>query len=233
MPGILCTIDPERDARRIYRHFVEDLEAKGMNFLIPVATHDGFSGDVGPYARYITGLFDEWMGDFERTRIKLKMFGNIIYALEHTEQFTAGFRELIPDPCILTVNSDGSIGPEDDLRVIPERLFDRGCTIFNTRCSDFIYSRFYLDLCRGIRTVPADCAQCCWKRACRGGQEINRFSSARRFDNPSLLCEALQEVHAHVSAWLLRSKRVTQAQLVGNLLPVGDADEAREQAVPS
>lgn len=39
-PGVICVIDPETDARKIYRYFVDDLGFRSLSFHLPMDTHE-------------------------------------------------------------------------------------------------------------------------------------------------------------------------------------------------
>ena len=44
-PGLLCVIDPLANPKEIYRHFVEELGALSINYLVPNNTHDDHIDD--------------------------------------------------------------------------------------------------------------------------------------------------------------------------------------------
>jgi uncharacterized protein len=41
--GILATVDPANDGRVVYRHFVDDLDISGFDFLLPIESHETFN----------------------------------------------------------------------------------------------------------------------------------------------------------------------------------------------
>ncbi|VFU07795.1 hypothetical protein [Methylocella tundrae] len=59
--GVLCVIDPRRDARKIYRHFVDDLKIEHFDCLLPDFNHAHKPpSPISEYGRFLCDLFDEW-----------------------------------------------------------------------------------------------------------------------------------------------------------------------------
>ncbi|MEA1676159.1 radical SAM protein [Nitrospirillum sp. BR 11163] len=203
--GALCVINPRFDARRTYRHFVDDLGFTGMDFLLPLDDHDSFDpAQAENYGRYLCDLFDEWTAD-DNPAIQVRILKNALIILS---QGRAGVRRIDDEyhygHQALTISSNGDIGPDDTLRATSGNFFESGVNVANTPLIDFINRPMFQELAESRRNLPAKCQECCWKNACRGGRPINRFSAERRFDNPSVICDGLQDFFSHVAAYLLR-----------------------------
>nr|WP_281384603.1 radical SAM protein [Nitrospirillum iridis] len=203
--GALCVINPRFDARLTYRHFVDDLGFTGMDFLLPLDDHDTFDPTLAEgYGHYLCDLFDEWARD-DNPAIQVRILKNALIVLS---QGRAGIRRIDDEyhhgHQALTISSNGDIGPDDTLRATSGNFFESGVNVANTPLIDFINRPMFQELTESRRNLPAKCRECCWKNACRGGRPINRFSAKRRFDNPSVICDGLQDFFSHVAAYLLR-----------------------------
>ncbi|MDE1812249.1 MAG: radical SAM protein [Thaumarchaeota archaeon] len=198
--GILCVIDPAHSAKRIYRHFVDTLNIKAMDFLLPDLTHDKFHEDPNAYGTYLCELFDEWVRD-DDPNIHVRVLNSVLSLILGGSSMVDGYgMELTP---AITIESDGNIGPDDLLRNCGSSLMPLGMNVINTQLSEFFNSHPMQQLNDAHIDLHESCKECCWLKVCGGGLMVNRFKQINEFKNPSIFCNGLKMFYAHASAYLI------------------------------
>ncbi len=205
-PGLLAVIDPEADGAAIYRHFAHDLGCTYMNFLTPDWTHDAVlePGTVEKVNAYLLAVVKEWFRD-ARPHVRVRAFSEVVAAMAghvaHEE--SVAWREDYRN--IITVSSDGGLGPEDTIRTVDPRFAEMGLNVRGHTLADLFDSDVWREQERAALIRPEACAGCGWWSVCKGGKPINRYSAARGFDNPTLYCSGLKDIYAEVAAYLVRA----------------------------
>lgn len=213
--GVLCVINPEHSASRIYRYFVDELGLDSMDFLLPEMTHDSYSGPPPTaYGEFLCELFHAWAGDDE-PRIQVRILNSVMSLMLGGRTRVVGFGPEMP--AAITIASSGAIGPDDTFRVCGTEYIDAGMTVFNTNLSTFLESRFMREFVKAKQQLAAQCQGCCWERVCGGGQLPHRYGSRHGFDAPSIFCEGLKPFFAEVARYLL-AHGVPQERLLAVLL---------------
>jgi uncharacterized protein len=213
--GVLCVINPDHSARRIYRHFVNELGLASMDFLLPLVTYDApADAPAERFGDFLIELFDEWAADDE-PHIQVRVLNSVMSLLLGGRAKVAGIGpNLAP---AITIASDGSIGPDDTLRVCGSAYMDSRMNVATATLADYLDSPFMADLVAAQRHLPSLCKECCWARVCAGGPLSSRYSSSHEFDAPSIFCAGLKPFFAHVSRYLL-DHGVPEARLGATLL---------------
>jgi uncharacterized protein len=106
---------------------------------------------------------------------------------------------------IVSVSSNGDLAPEDTLRTVHPRFSFTGFNVRTHGLGDLLSSPVWADLTDASQTIPERCAGCEWWTCCKGGRWINRYSSKNGFRNPSVYCNALQEIYGTIGASLMHS----------------------------
>lgn len=206
--GILAVADADLDGAEIYQYIVHELEMSALDLLLPIDSHDDFDArKIDGFTRFLCDAFDEWIKDND-PEIRLRIFSQAFRFLldgQKTAVEARAAREM--QHKILTVASNGDLGADDSLRTIGLNLFN-GHNVLTSSYTDFIGSREQRAIIEAENTLPSACQDCAWKNVCRGGAAngrlINRFSKARGFDNPSIMCAPLQQMYSRIAAHFLR-----------------------------
>ncbi|MEI9997516.1 MAG: radical SAM protein [Rhizomicrobium sp.] len=204
LPGLLCVIDPEQDGRAVYRHFVDELKSRSMGFIFPDYTWDTVpaGNHVEKLERYLAAVFEEWTrdGDFKiRVRHIRSMLGALL--LDSAASFQHRFADDVRN--LITVSSNGALGPEDVIRTISPRFREAGYRLPQHSLTDLTSGPIWTEL-EKARTDPAEkCRQCEWWGMCGGGRPWNRFSEANGFRNPSVYCSALRRLYSDAAEYLV------------------------------
>lgn len=205
--GVLCVINPSHCAKKIYRHFVDDLRFKTIEFLLPFDTHDDIQQHSSQaYGYFIRDVFDEWLRDDDPT-IHVRIIESIIDLLLGRSSGIYGIgppqnNNILPFICI---SSDGSLGPVDELRVTEQRFRKSDTAVSNTALKEYLSSPLFETISTAQRTLPSLCSKCMWKKACWGGGLVNRYSKENIFNNPSVFCDGLKHLYEHIYKGLIKS----------------------------
>jgi uncharacterized protein len=206
-PGCLTVINPEFQGKKIYRHLV-NLGFKQIDFLFPDNHHNNLpSHNIQKYKKFLIEVFDEWTKD-NNPEITIRKFKSIILQLLGEEPLIYGFgksnlKETMP---LLSIRSDGDISPSDELMSTdPKTVTFTNMNVRNTALKEIINHKIFDEINLAHQIAPDKCSKCCWYNACGGGNLVSRYSHDNRFNNASIYCDALQEIFAHVSSYLINS----------------------------
>ena len=206
-PGVISVVDPESDARKIYRYFVDELGLKNISFHLPMDTHETGGWINKPaLANYLVDLFDEWRSD-DNPSIRIRMFEEIISHFVRTPAFSE-------DPDIsgiyslqhVTISTDGTIGV-DELK--PSGIPQAAYTVDSTSLLKYAGSQLSSFLRSMYGSIPTDCADCVWASYCGGGSKhgvaVNRWSDDMGFNTRSLICNPLKAIYAQIAKYLIEA----------------------------
>lgn len=199
-PGALCVTDPSLDPAMIYDHLVGELDMAGINFLFPREGHDETVIDGPEWRRYMRDLITHWVRPETRT-MRMRILSEPLQALISDDGAERQDVANAQDHAIVTISSDGDLGPDDNIKPLDPRFQDWGMTIFETSYQDFLASPEWQELVDANERVPEKCRSCDWQRSCGSGQLFNRYGRGRGFDNESVFCEAIDEIHLRLTEY--------------------------------
>lgn len=193
--GVLAVCDPASDPVRICEYFADDLGLMNFDVLVPDATHDD---PVPPrIARYYKGLFDVWYERYAPRGVQIRLMSSISKGLLglSSGSESIGFGE----QTTFTMLTDGSLEALDVLRIRGSGSTMSEKNILWNELQDVQSDPLWREVRTASVSLHATCRQCVYRHACGGGHIASRWSSARRFDNPSIYCDDFKEIFAH--AW--------------------------------
>lgn len=203
--GLLCVINPAHSARKIYRHFVDDLNARYMDFLLPYNTHMHtlpFPSEA--YGSYLCDLFDEWVKD-DNPGVEIRRFSSLLGLFYGGEPLVYGTgsspKGQIP---LISISSMGELSPSDEFRVTDSSLNYSGASVFNTSLKDYLKYPIFNNIQQASEILPTDCQKCCWQKICAGGTMVNRYHQDNLFNNPSVYCQGLKNFYTVLTGYLLQ-----------------------------
>jgi uncharacterized protein len=204
LSGVLCVVNPAHSGVGIYSYF-RSLGITRMNFLFPDATHDvkqKLYGQYGksPVADYLIPVFDEWINE-DDPAVKVTCFEDMIRAILGGKVRS----DLIGNSRAnyLVIDTDGAIQANDALKVCWEGTAESGLNLFEHGFDDLHKGLPLLHriVHEGI-PVCATCDACRERGTCSGGYLPHRYSSINGFDNPSIWCQDLLTLFAHVRNYI-------------------------------
>ncbi|WP_426210442.1 radical SAM protein [Massilia sp. TWP1-3-3] len=206
---ILCVVSPQQSGSKILKHFAEELQVTGVNFLLPDMTHD--SPDANE--RYINGcgdflidVFNAWAElSSRKIKVTVRWIDEIIGALMDDELCRRSATSKYEPLGQFVVSSNGEISPDDVIRGLDPRFRTFSFNVEHSQYDEVQNSPVWQELDGAQRTLAQQCQSCVWKNICRGGAYQHRFSEKNGFDNPSVYCPSLKRFFAHVTKQVVAS----------------------------
>jgi len=201
-PGALAVVTPGEDGARVYRHFRE-LGLTSINFLLPDVTHDtrdAWYGAAGPtpVANFLIPAFDAWF-DEDDPGVVVHLFYGLLSKMLGGPMTSDAFGN--PMVSYLIVDTDGSIQPNDALRVCENGLTQTAANVLTGGFDDLDRSA---PLAYQLMTVGMPlsqiCQQCPELSVCGGGYVPHRYARSNGFENPSVWCEDIKLLLVHIRA---------------------------------
>lgn len=205
-PGLLCVINPFADGAKVYRHFVEELGVTHMSFLTPDYTWDTVKSEqvIRGVERFLLASLRAWLAGKD-SKIRIRVFSELLSALvdptamELVQSYRDDYRNII------SVLSNGDLGPEDTLRTADPRFASLGLNVARNDLRDLLESDAWQEQADAVTIKPEKCQGCHWWKICKAGRPINRYSKSKGFSNHNLYCSGLQDVYAELGAFLVRN----------------------------
>ena len=204
LSSVLCVVNPAHSGIGVYCYF-RSLGITRMNFLFPDATHDvkqRLYGQYGktPVADYLIPVFDEWVNE-DDPAVRVLCFEEMIKAILGGNVWSGLIGNSRAN--YLVIDTDGSIQALDALKVCWEGVPESGLNLFEHGFDD-LYKGLPL-LHRVVHEgipISAMCNSCHERAICGGGYLPHRYSRANGFDNPSIWCQDLLTLFAHVRNYI-------------------------------
>lgn len=199
-PGVLGVVTPGEDGARVYRHFRE-LGVSSINLLLPDVTHDSrdtWYGGAGPtpVADFLIPAFDAWF-DEDNPAVVVSVFYGLLRRMLGGPMTNDAFGN--PILRYLIVDTDGSIQPNDALRVCENGITQ---TAANVMTNGFEGLEQSAPFAHKMLTTGMPLSQVCQKcpevSVCGGGYLPHRYARANGFDNPSVWCTDIKLLIAHI-----------------------------------
>lgn len=205
-PGAICVINPEHDARAIYRHFVDDLGFRFMSFNLPMETHDSIRPEkLTKYTTYVDVLLSEWLSD-DRPDLKIRLFSQAMHYFSGAKATIEGIQNTHRSHLMIVIASNGDISEHDDFKVI--NFGQNAGNVRTTTALEFANSRLRQFLANLHQSLPFECDPCGWKSYCRAGSShgltISRYSLLSGFNKRSVYCSTFQALFEKIAIYLLR-----------------------------
>lgn len=201
-PGVICVIDPERDARRVYRHLVDDLDFRSLSFVVPDGDWSNVdAASVRRVGDYLIEVLDEWLDDDDPS-IDVKLFSDMLSFARNGGGPVGPARNSI----VMGVSSDGSVAPDDGFRMSMPEIFSPSqatLTVRNSELRDFL-GRYGDGPVPGLGgSDPEACRSCRWAGHCRSGEPSHRYSPQEGRWRESVYCDALKRVYERLADYML------------------------------
>ncbi len=205
-PGLLSVVNAGANGADAYYHFSKYLNVKFIDFLLPDYTHDDLPSSETPDAikEFILGAVRAWLRD-GKDSVSVRTFSEVLAALSQNDaaksasDFRNDYRHMI------SVSSNGDIGPEDTLKILDEKFTNTGLNVKDHTIRDVLDHPVWKIQREAAEQRPVGCDGCVWWKICKGGRPVNRYSRSNGFANSSVFCGALKELHSEICAFLISS----------------------------
>lgn len=199
--GAILVANAEADPIETYEHF-KSLGLAGIKPVLPDYTYDelppGFDPadkDHTPFGDWLIAVFDKWLGDKEQ-KLKVTLFQEIIELLLGSEQGTDAVGTDEVD--VLVVETDGGIETVDALKVCGNGFTKEGLNVLHDELDKAVDTKLAKMYFLSKKQLCQKCMVCPVKDVCGGGFIPHRYSKENGFNNPSIYCNDLLKLIAHI-----------------------------------
>ena len=98
----------------------------------------------------------------------------------------------------VTLMTDGSLEPLDVLRIVGDGSTKTNSSVLNNALQDLQNDPRWREAFEASMELCETCQKCEFLDSCGGGHVAQRWSSERRFDNPSVYCESWKRIFTHI-----------------------------------
>jgi uncharacterized protein len=204
--GLLTTVDLRNDPVATYEALLE-FAPPAVDFLLPHGNWDTTppgrtpSDPATPYGDWLVAVFDRWYGvPVRETRVRL--FGEIIRLLLGGASRTESVG--LSPVAMAVVETDGSIEQVDTLKSAYEGAAATGSHVTRDSFATVLLLPSIAARQIGGRALSARCGACEIQRICGGGLYAHRYRTGSGFANPSVYCDDLLRLIAHIRTVVAR-----------------------------
>jgi len=206
-------IQPRSDAAAVI-DYLASFRPPSMDFLLPLDNHDrlppGMSAACGPspYGRWLLRAFEHWLT--LRPPIVVRTF-NTIVALLCGAPSQVEHLGLTPVDLVV-IETNGEIEGVDSLKGAFPGATQLGLNVFS---HDFDQAAVHTEVLKrqhGRQDLCDTCRSCDVVEVCGAGYLPHRFSTARKFDNPSVYCADLYALIHRIREALIAELQSTSVQ---------------------
>jgi len=192
-PGVLAVCDPRSDPQTITTYFVNTLGIKHFDILMPDFNHNDSPLSIAPYYKR---LFDLWYDDYSRRGVDVRTVRAMVKSLlgGDSAMESVGYGPILT----VTMLTDGALEPLDVLRIAGSGATRSKRNILDHTFQDVTTDSVWLEAFRASLNLCQTCRTCVYRQACGGGYLPQRWSTERRYDNPSVYCEDLKEIYGYI-----------------------------------
>jgi uncharacterized protein len=98
----------------------------------------------------------------------------------------------------VTLMTDGSLEPLDVLRIVGDGSTKTDTNVLRNALQDVQDDPRWRESFEASMQLCETCQKCEFLDSCGGGHVAQRWSSERRFDNPSVYCESWKRIFTHI-----------------------------------
>jgi uncharacterized protein len=197
--GFLCVINPISDPVEITDYLLS-YRPKGIDFLLPLQNHDRLPKDKQEdinstsYGDWLIRSFDHWLK--QPTSTQVRFFTSII-RLVCGASSTVESLGLTPIDLIV-VETNGDVEGVDSLKTTFDGGAKLGYNVFQNSFDEVAKDFAVKSRQSGSDSLCQKCKDCSLVDICGGGYLPHRYSSERRFENPSVYCSDLDKLIHHI-----------------------------------
>jgi uncharacterized protein len=192
-PGLISVCNPASDPERVLSYVVDELGIRQFDILPPDATH---ADNPPPIADYYIKLFDVWFDKYAARGVRISTLDAMVQGLvgNLSVSDTIGFGPIDT----VTLMTDGSLEPLDVLRIAGNGSTASNSNVRANALQDVQADPRWRSAFEASTRLCDTCLQCEYLDACGGGHLAQRWSSERKFDNPSVYCESWKRIFDHI-----------------------------------
>ncbi|MHC8378402.1 cyclophane-forming radical SAM/SPASM peptide maturase YhhB [Pseudomonas sp. MDT1-16] len=197
--GVIAVVDASTSATELFEYFDQFIIPR-LDFLLPDAhwlrPPPGRNQDPGLYENWLVNAFDVWFDKYPH--LPLRTFEALLDVCAGLPSGTDAFG--FGDVSLLSIETDGSYHDLDVLKVTQEGATRLGGTVLDTPIAEVARSPSIEQHRRYLRKdgLSDTCQSCAIVEICGGGSLPHRFG-ADGFNNPTVYCNEMKRLVAHIS----------------------------------
>src|ERR687888_18076 len=166
---------------------------KQFDVLPPDANHND---NPPPISDYFIKLFDVWYDKYAAQGVRISTLDAMIQGLlgDLSVSDTIGLGPIDT----VTLMTDGSLEPLDVLRIAGDGSTKTDASVHKNSLQDVQNDPIWREAFEASTHLCDVCRKCEYLDACGGGHLAQRWSPARKYDNPSVYCESWKRIFDHI-----------------------------------
>lgn len=196
--GVLAVADLDSQPKDILDFFINEAKILKFDILVPDFTHED---EYRSISNYYVSLFDLWWSQYAGKGVVIRFFKNIIASLlgQSSGSEIIGYGPM----SVITIDTNGDIGPTDTIRITGNLNCSTNMSIFNSDFFEIRNNEKFRWIIKESLQLPKKCLSCSYCFICGGGYLPHKWSSKTKdFQNPSIYCEDLKKIIKHIEAYL-------------------------------
>ena len=174
-----------------------------IEFSQPFGNHDNpptQSSHRYSLGSWLSRAFDHWERTPHLSKIRVGILADALQGIM-TEMPASEWFPAVP-PGFLIVASDGGYEGLDSLKIVGAEGRVLDANVESDSIDEALRHRFILSRA-GSDALCEECRGCAIVKWCAGGYFPTRYGRGNGFCNPSVYCEELKELFAHLGTWLV------------------------------
>ena len=191
---ILSVASNESDPDELLEHFVDDLNLREFDVLLP---HIHYENEYTSLKGYFSKLFDRYLAEMVDRDVNIRIIDDLMCQILGGGSATQGYGFI----STVTLLTDGKLEAIDDLRMV-DGLPQGDINIKTHDLQEVTRDPLWREIYHHSIDLAPKCNNCEFKQACGGGPMVTRWSNKNRFNNPSTYCDDLQYLIRYMQAKL-------------------------------
>jgi uncharacterized protein len=193
--GLLCTVDPDRDAVECYEEMLQ-YAPPTVDFLLPHANWSDPPSQAG-FGEWLVAVFDRWYGaPKQETHVRFfeEIISLVLGGASRTEQVG------LSPAAVVVVESDGAIEQADSLKSAYAGAAATGLNVLTDSFAAALAHPGVVARQIGRAALSQECLACPVHAICGAGHYAHRYREGHGFRNPSVYCADMLHLIGHVRA---------------------------------
>lgn len=194
--GVLAVVDFSSDPVEVLEA-LKELSPPSIDFLQPFYNYEFANAKLqaSQYSDWFVRGLSYWLSSENMTGINVRCFSEAFKIAAGMETSSDWFGS--PRPNYVVIETDGSYSLLDSLKTIGDRSEEvrtLSMSIEDATLLEALNESVNLLHKHGAFNLPSRCMDCEWHTKCKGGYLATRYSTERKFDNPSIYCQGIKKV---------------------------------------
>lgn len=196
--GVLVVIDVRNEPAKILAT-IAGFGVRSANILLPDSHHEATPPGRTPdnpliYGQWLSAFFAEWYENYQHLEIPYfeEIISLMLGGVSGAEEIGAKSVDII------VLDTNGDIEAVDTLKVVGRDATSLNMNVATHSFDDALNHPAIFSRMSGFNTLCKQCRDCEYLDNCGGGYIPHRYSKENGFINPSIYCDDLKYLFAHI-----------------------------------